>query len=100
MKHLAKDLKDLTPEDVQPLVAQASRYAEEAGHIVMGSSSFGLRLCDGCDNIHLWLKNDEDIPFATMTISLDQVDDICHTLIALRIEATGRILKRRLGTKE
>jgi hypothetical protein len=44
------------------------------------ASSFDIRTCGHCPNVHIVLKDEHDVPFADMTLGEDQIDKVVINL--------------------
>jgi hypothetical protein len=89
---VSEELDGSCAEDLQLLVPLAYEYGPgpDGLGVVMASWSFEFSLCDGCDNVHLWLKNQDGDYWGTATFTSEQVDQVCEVLQDLKSRLTHR----------
>ena len=67
-------------------MASAVNMPRLEGH----ADRLALRICDGCGNIHIDLKDEAGDVFATATIGVEQVDQHIDALRTLQAELIKR----------
>ena len=58
--------------------------------IVQGATTMKFTKCDGCNNIHVTLYNEDNEPFAYATIGMEQLDGYMQQLRILRNDILAR----------